>query len=217
MRKRKRFVITITKVAITLAIATTVIAMAASGSILISGGRNFEEGVHQVALGLMLLAYLFLIFVLMSVKKKQFVPLNVVDQGAFLLVSPCDIRDAILLTQSEVEGLTSGLTKIPSSRKTGIRIVIARQLSISESFLDVLSQFPNVTLLDMQDSKVTSEFWNNLEELPNIAHVLATNAVPTDLLRNISISLPEVRFWLDTHRRLVIGSYRAMNPGGAKS
>ncbi len=217
MRKRKRFVITITKVAIALAVATTVIAMAASGSILISGGRRFEEGVHQVALGLMLLAYLFLIFVLMSVKKKQSVPLNVVDQGDFLLVSPCDIRDAILLTQSEVDGLTTSLTKLPSSRKIGIRIVIARQLSISESFLDVLRQFPNVTMLDMQDSKVTSEFWNNLEELPNIVHVLATNAVPTDLLRNISISLPEVRFWLDKHRQLVIGSYKAMNPSGAKS
>ncbi len=217
MRKRKRFVITITKVAIAFAVATTVIAMAASGSILISGGRNFEEGVHQVALGLMLLAYLFLIFVLMSVKKQQFAPLNVVDQGDFLLVSPCNVRDAVLLTQPEVEGLTSSLTKLPSSRKIGIRIVIARRLSISESFLDVLSQFPNVTMLDMQDSKVASEFWNNLEELPNIAHVLATNAVPTDLLRNISISLPEVRFWLDKHRQLVIGSYQAMNPSGAQS
>ena len=217
MRKRKRFVITITKVAIALAVATTVIAMAASGSILISGGRNFEEGVHQVALGLMLLAYLFLIFVLMSVKKNQFVPLNVVEQGDFLLVSPCDIRDTISLTQSEVEGLTSSLIKLPSSRRTSVRIVIARQLSISEGFIDVLSQFPNLTLLDMQNSKVTSEFWNNLEEVPSIAHVLATNAVPADLLRNIAISLPEVRFWLDKHRQLVIGSYKAMNPNGAKS
>ena len=214
MRKRKRSAITITKVAIALAIATTVIAMAASGSILVSGGRNFEEGVHQIALGLMLLAYLFLISVLMNVKKKQFVPLQVVDQGDFLLVSPCDIRDTILLTQSEVDGMISGVGKLPSSRRSGLRVLLARKLSISESFLDVLSQFPNVSVLDLQDSTVEPEFWNNLEELPNITHVLATNAVPPDMLRSISISVPEVCFWLDRHRQLVIGSFKAMNPRG---
>lgn len=217
MRKRKRSAITITKVAIALAVATTVIAMTASGSILISGGRNFEERVHQAALGLMLFAYLFLIFVLMNAKKKPFVPLNVVEQGDFLSVSPCNIRDTLLLTQSEVDGLTSSLTKLPRSRKSTMRIVIARELSISEGFLDVLSHFPNVTILDLQDSKVTTEFWNQLEELPNIAHVLAKNAVPAELLRNISISLPEVRFWLDKRRQLVIGSDKAMNPNGASS
>lgn len=216
MRKRKRTVITTTKVAVALAIVTTVIAMAASGSILISGGRNFEEGIHQIALCLMLLAYIFLIVVLMNAKKRQFVPLNVVEQGDFLLVSPCDIRDAILLTQSEVDGAVSSLAKLSNSRKSGLRIVIARQLAISEGFLDVLSLFPNVTMLDLQDATVNSEFWNNLEDLPNISHVLATNAVPKDLLRNLSISLPEVRFWLDKPRQLVIGSYNAMNPSGKK-
>ena len=98
-----------------------------------------------------------------------------------------------------------------------MRIVIARELTISESFLDVLIHFPNLTMLDLQDSKVTPEFWNQLEELPNIAHVLAKNAVPSELLRNISIALPEVRIWLDKRRQLVIGSYKAMNPSGAKS
>jgi hypothetical protein len=216
MRKRKRSAITITKVAVVLAVATTVIAMAASGSILISEGRKFEEGIHQIALGLMLLAYLFLIIVLMNAKKKLFVPLEVVEQEDFLLVSPCNVRDTILLDQSEVDGLTSGLTKLPSSRKSSVRIVLARKLSISDSFLDVLSQFPNVTILDVQDSVVSPKFWDNLEELPNISHVLATNAVPTNMLRNISISLPEVRFWLDRHRQLVVGSDKAMNPSGVK-
>jgi hypothetical protein len=216
MRKRKRSAITITKVAVALAIVTTVIAMAASGSILISGGRSFEEGVHQVALGLMLMAYIFLIAVLMNAKKQQFVPLNVVEQEDFLLVSPCNVRDAILLTQAEVDGTSSSLVHLPNSRKSGLRIVIARQLSISESFLDVLSLFPNVAVLDLQDSSVATEFWDNLEELPNISHVLATNAVPKEMLRNLSISLPEVRFWLDKHRQLVVGSYNAMNPSGVK-
>jgi len=216
MRKRRRSAITITKVAVAVAVVTTVIAMAASGSILISEGRKFEEGVHQVALGLMLLAYIFLIMVLMNAKKKLFVPLDIVEQEDFLLVSPCNIRDTILLDQSEVDGLTSGLAKIPSSRRSSVRIVLARKLSISGSFLDVLGQFPNVTILDLQDSVVAPEFWDNLEELPNISHVLATNAVPSDMLRNISISLPEVRFWLDRHRQLVVGSFNAMNPSGAK-
>ena len=211
MRKRRRPTITITKIAIALAVVTTACAMAASGSIVLAGGRSFEEGVHSIALSFMLLAYLFLITVLMACKPKPIESLSVVAHDNSLLVSPCGIDSCVVLDQVGIDG---GGVKLAKHRRADIRIVVARGASISESFLDLLALFPNLTLLDLQDAKVTPDFWDNLEELSSVAHVLATNAIPNDQLRNISISLPEVKFWLDKHRSLVIGSKAAMYPRG---
>jgi hypothetical protein len=215
MRKRKRPAITITKIAIALAVVTTVLAMAASGSIVLSGGRNFEESIHSIALGIMLMAYLFLICVLMMAKQKQMDSLRVVEQDGFLVVSPCAGRDCLILDQAGIDRIARGyLLNIAKHRRDSIRIVVARDVSIPESFLEMLVHFPNMGLLDVQNAKVAPEFWTNLEELPNLAHVLATNALPADLLRNIAISLPEVKFWLGHHRNLVVATKAAMNPYG---
>lgn len=211
MRKRRRPTITITKIAIAFAVVTTIFAMAASGSIVIAGGRSFEESVHAIALSVMLVAYLFLISVLMAFKQKPIESLSIVAHNNSLLVSPCGVDSCLVLDQVGIDG--SG-ARIAKHRRADIRIVVARDVSISESFLDLLAQFPNLTLLDLQGAKVAPDFWDNLEELPNVTHVLATNAIPSDQLRNISISLPEVKFWLDQHRSLVIGSKAAMYPRG---
>ena len=133
------------------------------------------------------------------------------------------LRDAIVLRRRRWilrnrvgldEAVEDSGAKDAKRRRAEIRIVVAREVFIPDSFLALLAQFPNLTLLDVQDATVAPEFWANLEELPNVSHVLATNAIPSDLFRNISISLPEVKFWLGQHRKLVIGSKAAMNPGG---
>jgi len=217
MGKRKRPSITITKVAISLAVVTTLLAMAASGSIVISGGRNFEEGIHQAALGLMLLAYLFLIVVIMAYKPQPVVALNVVEEDGFLLITPCNSDGFVVLDQAAVDATAKGsFAKMPKQRRSAIRIVVARDVRIPSSFSDSLALFPNLMLLDLQEAKVASEFWDDLEELPNVTHVLATNAIASDMLRNLSISLPEVKFWLDRPRNLVLRSRVSMQPGGEK-
>lgn len=214
MRKRRRPVTTIT-IAIAIAAVTTMLAMAASGSIVIAGGRSFEEGVHQVALGVMLMAYLFLLSVLMAARQKQIESLSIVEQERCLLVSPCGMDNCLVLDQVGIDSTLEGSgTHDVKRRRAEIRVVVARDVLISDSFLALLAQFPNLNLLDLQDSTVAPGFWANLEELPNVSHVLATNAIPSDLLRNISISLPEVKFWLGEHRKLVIGSKAAMYPRG---
>ena len=216
MRKRRRPVITITKIAIALVVVTTLLGMAASGSIVIAGGRNFEEGIHSIALSMMLIAYLFLLSVLMTAKQKQTQSLNIVEQENFLVVSPCGMNNCLVLDQAGIDSALEGSGSHDANRRRAeIRIVVARQVLIPDTFLAFLAQFPNLTLLDLQDAKVAPEFWANLEELPSVSHVLATNAIPSDQLRNISISLPEVKFWLGKQRRLVIGSKAAMNPSGS--
>lgn len=217
MGKRKRPSITITKVAIAIAVVTTLLAMTASGSIVISGGRNFEEGIHQVALVLMLLAYLFLIVVIMAFKPQPVVALNVVEEDRFLLITPCGSDGFVVLDQAGVDATAMGsFAKMPKQRRIAIRIVVARDVSIPSSFSHSLALFPNLVLLDLQEARVAPEFWDNLEELPSVTHVLATNAIASDMLRNISISLPEVRFWLDKPRNLVIRSRESMKPWGEK-
>lgn len=215
MRKRRRPVITITKIAIAIAVVTTMLAMAASGSIVIAGGRSFEEGVHQVALSVMLMAYLFLLSVLMAAKQKQIESLSIVEQELCLVVSPCGMDNCLVLDQAGIDSAVEDSGAHDAKRRRAeIRIVIAREVSIPDTFLAFLAQFPNLNLLDLQDATVTPEFWAHLEELPNVSHVLATNTIPSDLFRNISIALPEVKFWLGQHRKLVIESKAAMNPRG---
>jgi hypothetical protein len=215
MGKRKRPSITITKVAIALAVVTTVLAMIASGSIVLSGGRNFEEGIHQLSLGIMLIAYLFLIVVIMAFKPQPVVSLSVVEEDRFLLITPCDSDGFLVLDQAGVDATVMGsFSKMPKHRRSAIRIVVARDVSIPNSFSDSLALFPNLMLLDLQEAKVATEFWEDLEGLPGVTHVLATNAIASEMLRNISISLPEVRFWLDKPRNLVIRSRASMNAPG---
>lgn len=213
MRKRRRPVITVTKIAIFLAVVTTLFAMAASGSIVIAGGRSFEEGVHQFALSVMLVAYLFLLSVLMGAKQKQIESLRIVEQECYLVVSPCGINNCLVLDQAGIDIALEGSGAVHVGRRRAeIRMVVAREVLIPDSFLAFLAQFPNLILLDLQDATAAPEFWANLEELSSVSHVLATNAIPSDQLRNISISLPEVKFWLGQRRKLVIGSKAAMNP-----
>ncbi len=215
MGKRKRPSITITKIAIALAAVTTVIAMIASGTVVATGGRNFAEKIHMLALGIMLIAYLFLVVVLMAFKPKPIVSLCVVEQEQSLMVSPCDRDSYIVLNQARIDrSERCALEEIPKRKRATIRILIARDVSVPDDFLDSLALFPNLSLLDLQGAKVPPGFWMSLEELPNVTHVLATNAIPAELLRNISISLPEVKFWMDHKRTLVIGSNAAMKPSG---
>jgi len=212
MAQKKLSAMTITQVAVALAVLTTVIAMVASGSIVVSGGRSFEEGVHSVALGFMLAAYVFLILVIMVFKKTPPEPLCVVDQDGFLSVSPCDREGFIVLDQVSIR---CAFQNIERQRLPAVRIVVARLLTIPDDFLDSLSFLPNLTLLDVQGATVSKDFWNRLEDLPSISHVLATNAISKELLRDVSISLPEIKFWLGQERKLVIGSKAAMNPTGS--
>ena len=184
---------------------------------MVSGGRNFEEGIHQVSLVLMLLAYLFLIVVIMAFKPQPVVALNVVEEDGFLLITPCNSDGFLVLDQAGVDATAMGsFAKMPKQRRTAIRIVVARDVSIPSSFSDSLALFPNLTLLDLQEAKVAPQFWDELEELPSVTHVLATNAIASDMLRNLSISLPEVRFWLDRPRNLVVRSWVSMKPLGEK-
>lgn len=213
MEKPRRPAVSVTKIAIAIAVVTTLLAMTASGLIVVTGGRSFEEGMHQFALVVMLLAYLFLIGVLMASKQKPVESLQVVDQEGFLAVSPCGRNSCLVLDQNRIDAVGNGfINRISKHRRAAVRIVVARDVSIPNTFQDSLALFPNTTLLDLQASKVPIEFWYSLEELPNISHVLATSAIPIDQLRNISDSLPEVKFWLGHRRKLLISSKAATIP-----
>jgi hypothetical protein len=215
MGNRRRSTITVTKVAVACAAATTVFAMAASGIVFVSGGRNYAEGLHQFALLVMLIAYVFLILSLLLSKKNQPVAMNVVEKDDCLVVSPCSTNAYVVLAQADIDHIAVDPHKeVSRDRRGAIRIIIARDVSIQEPFLNALALFPNLCILDLQDSIVSPEFWTALDELPNLSHVLATNAIADELLRNISFSLPEVKFWIGKRRNLVIASAAALHPRG---
>ncbi len=215
MGNRRRSTISLTKIAVACASATTVIAMATSGIVFATGGRNYAEGLHQSALLFMLMAYVFLIVTLMVSKKNQPASLSVVEENDGLFLSPCSVNAYAILDQANIDRFASNPHKIISTDRRGaIRVIVARDVSIQENFLNTLALFPNLSVLDLQGSKVSTEFWQCLDELPNLSHVLATNAITVEILRNIAFTLPEVRFWIDKRRSLVIASTPTQKPHG---
>ncbi len=215
MANRRRSTITVTKVAVVCAAVTTALAMAASGVVFATGGRNYAEGLHQSALLVMLVAYVFLIGSLMISKRNQPVSLRIDEREDCLLLSPCCVDDYALLDQTNIDRFAANPHKeISRDRRSAIRIILARNVSIEEHFLNTLALFPNLCVLDLQDSQVSDDFWTNLDELPNLSHVLATNAIADEMLRNISFSLPEVKFWIGKRRKLVLASTSALHPQG---
>jgi len=217
MGKRRRSSISTIKVAVACAAVTTVLARAASGLVFASGGRRFAEQIHYVALAVMLIAYLFLITTLMAAKKSQPVSLSVVEVDNSLVISPCDIEQCAILDQTSIDRASKNPHEVGlRKRRLAIRFLIARDVSIPDSFLIALTLFPNLTLLDIQNARVSQEFWALLEELPSLKNVLATNAISDELLRKVSLSLPEVKFWVGKHRNLVIASKASLNPKGAR-
>ncbi len=213
MAKRRRFNFTVTKIAVVCAAVTTLLAMSASGVVFATGGRSYAEQIHQLALFVMLVAYVFLIVALMAAKTNQPTSLNVVERADSILVSPCRIEAYAILNQTDIDRFVQNPHKdISRDRRNAIRIILARDVVIPERFLDVLVLFPNLSVLDLQDCKVALEFWSGLEELPNLSDVLATNAIPDHVLRDISFSLPEVKFWIGKRRNVVVLSKAALNP-----
>ena len=204
MAKRRRTTITTTKVAVLCAAVTTLLALAASGLVFVTGGQRYAENIHWLAMFIMLIAYVFLIATLKAARKHQLFSLNVVETDDSFVISPCGVQDCFVLDQRTIDGrLLESRTR---KRSHSIRVLIARELTVSDSFLDDLMHFPNLTLLDLQNSTVPQAFWSRLEELPSLTNVIATNAISDELLRTISLSLPEVKFWTGKYRNLVVAS-----------
>lgn len=211
LAKRKRQRITPIKVAIGIVIFTTLLAMTASAAVAATEGRGVTEELHQLALVLMLMAYLFLIAILMGAKKSQTETVTVFERNGSLHVSPCSRFSVLALDQASVNDGTKGpLSLISKQRRAAIRVIVGRSLAIPESFLDSMLLFPNLNLLDLQDSQVPESFWDELEELDNLEHVLAANAMSSDQVREVTLSVPEVKFWLD-RKELVMGTKTAVN------
>ena len=205
-----------TKVAVACAATTTLLAMAASGLVFATGGTNYAEGIHQLAMIVMLVAYLFLIVSITSAKKMQCPTLNVVEENDSLIVSPCGSEDYWIFDQEGIDKSSRNPNHTrPRNRRHEIRVVVARDVSIPDTFLEALALFPNLAMLDIQNAKVEPSFWDSLEVLPNLTDVLATNALPDDLQRNMSYALPEVKFWTGKQRKLALVAYQFQKSGRA--
>jgi hypothetical protein len=212
MARRRRSHITPAKVAIALAVLTTIFAMIASALNAISDGDPFEVGLHQFAMILMLAAYSFLILVIMSSRKKKIASLQVMDENELLSISPCVRSEVVVLDQSSIDAGTKGpLSKIPYASRFAMRVAVARSLKVDESSIEALLLFPNLAILDLQDATVDRGFWDALEDLSSLDHVLANGAIDIALLKKISISIPEVKFWLEP-KKLAIGSLVGTKP-----
>jgi len=205
MAKRKRSMMTPIKISIAFAASTTLFAMIASAVHAITDGRDFAVQLHQVSLVVMLISFLVLISVMISSKKEPLQALVVLDEKEHLSISPCSVSQFFVFDQSSVDASIKGsIRAMPKTRRVAVRVVIARSLAIPDSFAETLRLFPSMTILDLQESIVHPEFWECLEEFDYIQHVLAKDAIPSETFKNVSIALPEVKFWMST-RKLALG------------
>lgn len=211
MRRRLLRSVTPTKIAIAFAVIATLAAMVASARNAITLGRTQEVNVHVFAMMVMLFSYLCLILVIIVCRKKPLTALSVVDKKEMLAVSPCIRNDVIVLDQDAIDqGRHGPIFDLPRASLYNMRIAIARSVTVPEGFSETLRAFPNLVVLDLQGSTVPVSFWTSVESLESIEHVLAYECMELASLKHLSISLPEVKFWMEP-RKLAIGSTAAMN------
>jgi hypothetical protein len=92
---------------------------------------------------------------------------------------------------------TLELKTVPSWRKQAIRAIVVRHAVIDIPLLRLVSQFPNVSLLDIQGCQVEPDAWHELVHFNQLQYVLAYGAATPTELRELHFALPELQISLE--------------------
>lgn len=89
------------------------------------------------------------------------------------------------------------LKTVPNWRKQSIRAIVVRHAVVDLPLLRLVSQFPNVALLDIQGCQVDPDAWHELVHFNQLQYVLAFGAATPAELRELHFALPEIQFSLE--------------------
>lgn len=132
--------------------------------------------------------------------------LTVLATDAEVICGPCDRANVWIVTQNDLDRIAENQAFVPVSgdlRK--VQIVVIRSKVISEAILPLLKQLKHLTVLDVQGATVPTSFWSELEKCRDLECILATGAVEQQDMKQLHMTLPEAKFYLE-RRSLVISS-----------
>jgi hypothetical protein len=90
--------------------------------------------------------------------------------------------------------VTRPLEAMPRRYKHSVRVVVVRHAPVCREVLEILSHFPNVSVLDVQGCSVDPAVWCELAHLEHLKIILACGAVPESDQRDLPLTLPEIEF-----------------------
>lgn len=201
--KRKKGKLDLLTVAMWGAGLTTLIAIFGTAFLAIDDSE-FAEFVQRITLMVMLVSYLFFIGVVISRKKQNVEPFLLNDDTEVVKVLPSKANQFFIVEREMMEWYETEANKSPAKivQNRNVRVVVARGLNITSKFTELLDWFPDLSILDVQDSTVSDDVWESLLGFEHLQHVFIANAVPPQKLGIVGMTLPDVRLWTEP-RQLV--------------
>lgn len=206
MRRKKHLVWSPVTIALAGVVITTFVAIATAPILSAIGNPWWSQQVQYTIYYAMLFAFVLLMAVLVHNRVTSPTSSSVyvldnrdsVDSSnmGLITVVPCDCRHVWIADQSFADlPLKGQLKKLSPIGLNRLQILVMRDLQIPPSIAELWVYLPNLKVLDIQNASISDCFWNGLERSLELEHVLAHGCNHTASMKEILISLPEVKVY----------------------
>lgn len=206
LRRKKHLVWSPVTIALAGVALTTFVAIAIAPILVAIGNPWWSQEVQYATYYAMLLAFVALMAVLVHnrVTSPTASSVHVFDHRdandhtgpGLITVAPCDCQHVWIADQSFAElPLKKQIQKMSQIGLNRLQILVMRDLQIPPSISELWVYLPNLKVLDIQNASVSECFWNGLERTMELEHVLAHGCIHSASMKEILISLPEIKVY----------------------
>ncbi len=89
------------------------------------------------------------------------------------------------------------LQNFPRGKRHIVQAVLASDCQIEDDFFELLTEFPDIKVIDLQRSKFDEHSLDLLGELSELQLLLVADAISTERLKSLRAILPEVSIRID--------------------
>lgn len=206
LRRKKHLVWSPVTIALAGVAFTTFVAIVTAPILAAIGNPWWSQQVQYTTYYVMLLAFVALMAVLVhnrvtsptASKVHVFDHRDSGDSSGFglITVAPCDCHHVWIADQSFAElPLKKQIQKISQVGLNRLQILVMRDIKIPPTIADLWIYLPNLKVLDIQHASVSDCFWSGLERSLDLEHVLAHGCNHSASMKEILISLPEIKVY----------------------
>jgi hypothetical protein len=206
LRRKKHLVWSPVTIALSGVALTTFVAIATAPILAAIGNPWWSQQVQYTTYYAMLIAFVLLMATLVHnrVTSPAVSSVRVFDNRdsddragiGLITVAPCDCQHVWIADQSFAElPLKSQIRKMSQIGLNRLQILVMRDLQIPPSISELWVYLPNLKVLDIQNASVPECFWNGLERTMELEHVLAHGCSHSASMKEILISLPEIKVY----------------------
>lgn len=204
MRRKKHLVWSPVTFALAGVTATTLVAIATAPILAAIGNPWWAQQVQYTTYYAMLFAFVGLMTALVHnrVTSPTASSVHVLDSRqddlapgfGLIAVVPCDCDQIWIADQSFADlSVKKQIRKMSRIGLHRFQVLVMRDLKLSPSISDLWDYLPNLKVLDIQNASVPACFWNGLEKTLELEHVLAHGCDHSSSMKEILITLPEIK------------------------